>query len=325
MEMNKNLKKANNEYTFNDYLNKIFFLLPDFKTYEYNDTGKIVDTNRDISEETLKQINNHIRNIFFDEVERQFLEIKQKFETYLENYYDREYLITAELNTVEQILRSQKNSIIDTFGITHVIIRYINNDPVIFNGFELLKLSPAFNIDRETISDIRKYLVYEYKKQNSDFYFIQNIAYENKAKSYIMAEVFIKYHEFLRKSPKQTNLIGLKSNLEPHQVEILYNQLIDNYIIDKHTNPNHFKAIFKDEPLPKDFIKIKWLAEPILLSYFIFTLTDKKKIVKHKHWAITAYCFEPKCNLRQLADGFRNSKTGEPKRADEIDQVLNLL
>jgi hypothetical protein len=52
---------------------------------------------------------------------------------------------------------------------------------------------------------------------------------------------------------------GFTSKLTDTEIENLYFQLTDKGFIDNKTELGNFKAIFKNKPLPKDFIKIKWI------------------------------------------------------------------
>lgn len=51
---------------------------------------------------------------------------------------------------------------------------------------------------------------------------------------------------------------GFQNTLTDKQIEILYNKLKGKYI-DNNTNLNDFKAIFKNELLPPDIKKVKWI------------------------------------------------------------------
>lgn len=122
----------------------------------------------------------------------------------------------------------------------------------------------------------------------------------------------------------KTDRIGFLSSLADSQIETLFELLKDKYI-DSNTNPDHFKAIFKNERLPDSFDPVKWIEAPVLLVYLIYKLKKHKKIKSPKHWSITGQCFNPKCNLRQLADGFQNTKTGNPKGSEIIDAILKSI
>ncbi|MCF6318522.1 MAG: hypothetical protein L3J83_04450 [Proteobacteria bacterium] len=192
------------ELTFDDYLEKKFFVTVDFKCYRYDKTGDLIELRNKITEDTFQKINSQIAKEFFTEVEKRFLEIKTRFDKYFSTHYDQEYLLDAEKNTIEQILRGQKNSIVDSFGVTHIVIKYINGMPIVEN--ESLKLSPAFNINTTTLSDIRKYMANEYGLKASHLFFIKNQLYTNKYKPYVMAEVFVKYLDFLKQSAPKPKL-----------------------------------------------------------------------------------------------------------------------
>ncbi len=58
-------------------------------------------------------------------------------------------------------------------------------------------------------------------------------------------------------NPTKPTLTGFQSSLTDPQIQTLFELLKGSYI-DKNTNPDHFKAIFRNKPLPKD-IKIQWI------------------------------------------------------------------
>ena len=96
----------------------------------------------------------------------------------------------------------------------------------------------------------------------------------------------------LEETSKQPDLTGFKSSLEDKQIETLFDQLKSNYI-DKNTNPDHFKAIFKDETLPE--IEIKWIDksktrhEPNKQTIFeFFYLLKEHKYLKQDNFDTTA-------------------------------------
>lgn len=131
---------------------------------------------------------------------------------------------------------------------------------------------------------------------------------------------YLKFHQTTTTQNK-TNLTGFNSSLADEAIQTLFEQLKGNYI-DKNTNPDHFKAIFNDEPLPDGFNYVEWIELPVLLSYFIYQLKKQKIIKSPNHWKIARNVFNTKSSLRQLADGFQNSKTGKPKGYEKIDTIL---
>ena len=114
-----------------------------------------------------------------------------------------------------------------------------------------------------------------------------------------------------------TTITGFKSSLKAPQIQTLFDQIKDSYI-DNNTNPDHFKAIFKDEPLP-DNCKILWLKTNVLLAYFIKKLFhfDNYFNVWVKAESIFIKDKEPIKNLRQS-----ETNNPHPKGYEEIDIIL---
>ena len=113
--------------------------------------------------------------------------------------YDKENFLEAEIKVVNQILRGEKNTIIDSWGVTHEIISYLNGMPVIFHDDQYLsKLSPSITISRGDIMGIRKYMVYEYTGQKLTYGYIQKSQYSRLSGSWILAEALMKYQVFLK-------------------------------------------------------------------------------------------------------------------------------
>lgn len=127
-----------------------------------------------------------------------------------------------------------------------------------------------------------------------------------------------------QKGKQKASITGFQSSLTEEQIQSLFDQLKGKYI-DINTNPDHFKAMFKNESLPVLFKSVTWIDPPVLLAYLIYKLKKHKKIRSSNHWQITSYCFYPKCNYRQLADGFQNTKSGNPKESELIDAILKSI
>lgn len=106
-------------------------------------------------------------------------------------------------------------------------------------------------------------------------------------------------------------LKGFQSNLSKEQVQTLFNLLKGKYI-DINTNPDHFKAIFKNEQLPPDCF-IKWTKTNVLLAYFI------KKMFHSDNpfdvWVKAEKIFEIK-NLRQ------SENNPHPKGESDLFRIL---
>jgi len=119
-------------------------------------------------------------------------------------------------------------------------------------------------------------------------------------------------------------ITGFQSTLTPLQIETLFEQLKDSYI-DKNTNPDYFKAIFKNEPLPDSFKPIKRLKPftVVLCAYFISELFQKEN--PNDYWSIAENCFDKtKANIlkNSLRNAYEYNPYRKPKGYKEIDTIL---
>jgi hypothetical protein len=115
---------------------------------------------------------------------------------------------------------------------------------------------------------------------------------------------------------------GFQSSLTDLQIQTLFDLLKGSYI-DKNTNPDHFKAIFKNELLPAGFIPIKRVKKftNTLLGYFVSELFQKEN--QSDYWHIAENCFERAKNLKQsLNNTIQYNPGNKPKGYNEIDTIL---
>jgi len=126
-------------------------------------------------------------------------------------------------------------------------------------------------------------------------------------------------------SKEPTKAKGLYSTLTDDQIETLF-ELLKGKFFDINTNPDHFKAIFKNEPLPAGFIPIKRVKKftNTLLAYFIYELFQKEN--QSDYWHIAVNCFENAKNLKQsLKNAFDFNPERKPKGYEEIDIILKSI
>ncbi len=118
---------------------------------------------------------------------------------------------------------------------------------------------------------------------------------------------------------------GFQSSLTDEQIQILFEKLKGKYI-DKNTDESHFKAIFKPDPLPYDFIpiiKTKQFTDT-LLAYFISELFQKEN--QSDYWSISLNCFDKAENLKQsLYNAFTYNPEGKPMGYKQIDAILKSI
>jgi len=119
---------------------------------------------------------------------------------------------------------------------------------------------------------------------------------------------------------------GFQSNLKDDQIQRLFDQLKDIYI-DLNTNPDHFKAIFRPDPLPPGFIPIKKTKQCtyVLLAYLIYELFQKEN--QSDYWSISNNCFDKAKYFKQsLNNAFEYNITDrKPKGHKQIDTILKSL
>lgn len=118
---------------------------------------------------------------------------------------------------------------------------------------------------------------------------------------------------------------GFRSRLTDDQIRILFEQLRGKYI-DINTNPEHFKAIFRPDPLPPGFISIKRtkIFTGTLLAYFISELFQKEN--QSDYWHISVNCFNEAKNLKQsLRNAYEFNPDRKPEGYKQIDTILKSL
>lgn len=120
---------------------------------------------------------------------------------------------------------------------------------------------------------------------------------------------------------KKTHTKGFQSTLTDKHILTLFDQLQGSYI-DNNTNPDHFKAMFKDEPLPTGFQPIKRSKSftQTLCAYFVSELFQKEN--PNDYWSIAKNCFEVKDLKQSLNNSYAYNKGRKPKGYEKIDIIL---
>jgi|JFJP01.1.fsa_nt_gi CHAT domain-containing protein len=101
----------------------------------------------------------------------------------------------------------------------------------------------------------------------------------------------------------------------------LYNRMNGKFIAE--IDFPAFRSIFTGQPVQNIATKIQWLADDVLLAYFIDSIRDK--ITKPKTtdvWSVAKHCFENAESLKQSRGNYQNNKTGLPKHHKLIDDLL---
>lgn len=156
----------------------------------------------------------------------------------------------------------------------------------------------------------------EYPEDKRLEYWIRK--YPNYSKSkYAMDLLNDKFKEVksISKESISKRFNGFQSGLNDVQIEYLFEKLKGNYI-DKKTDEDNFKAIFKNDALPKD-CKIHWLKSNVLLAYLVKKLfhTDNYLDV----WAKAENIFGVK-NLNKS-----ECNNPKPKGYESLDLVLKSM
>lgn len=131
------------------------------------------------------------------------------------------------------------------------------------------------------------------------------------------------YLDWLQRFKLNRSSSGFQSNLQEQQIDYLF-QLLRERFINPNTKQDHFRAIFRNEPLPLDFEKIRKqkVFTNSLLAYFIQELFQKNN--PNDYWSIAEKCFVAK-NLKQSATGYFITANQKPKGFEEIDSILEII
>lgn len=114
-----------------------------------------------------------------------------------------------------------------------------------------------------------------------------------------------------------------KTTLSNIQLRTLFDELIHKQLLHHKTDYRVFEAVFSGVDVSAVKTKIKWHGANNLLAYFIDKIYTNNLIEKPvNHWDTAKHCFINANNLRQAKDRYENSKTGHPKQADVIDNIL---
>jgi len=108
----------------------------------------------------------------------------------------------------------------------------------------------------------------------------------------------------------------------------LYNRMIKGKIISQIDFPA-FRSIFTDQPVQSIATKIQWLADGVLLAYFIDSIRNKLPMATDV-WSVAKHCFNNAGSLKQSRENYQNNKTGnnktgKPKQHKLIDDLLKDL
>ena len=233
------------EYTLNNWENGLLNI------YSFEIFMKFKETDREI---ILKKSNEMLNNM----VEVYFQKRINIFNVKFNKTPDKPEFIKQELDAISRYLFSN-----------------INENTDIFNGVKYFDTVRWGSVDVNAVIETRDFY-YKYLDGNKYFFAVnsnpESIENKEKVGCLINAITLHKYKEFLLKelnkiqtstkgnTGNKTNLKGFQSILNDKKTETLFEQLKGSYI-DKSTDEDCFKAIFKNEALPdgKTFEPVKWI------------------------------------------------------------------
>jgi hypothetical protein len=182
-------------------------------------------------------------------------------------------------------------------------------DEIEFKWFDNpAKYIPLKNIDIlvDCISTI------SYFQEIFDFY---HLALENK-------EIIIELPNRKQKQKQQQN--SYQWLIKPDkELPELYNRMIKGKIISQIDFPA-FRSIFTGQPVESIATKIQWLADGVLLAYFIDSIRNKLPMATDV-WSVAKQCFENASSLKQSQYNYSTVGTGKPKQHKLIDDLLKDL
>jgi len=171
---------------------------------------------------------------------------------------------------------------------------------------EIISLMNRFIDELENLKELKKLGIINENEENpfddyKDYVFNKLLKKINNSES---SPTEIEKHD-------KTQLQGFKSPLNPIQIETLFVQLKGNYIAEN-TKPDHFKAIFINEPLPPEFEKVKWIYSSRTNKPHKTALREFLKIAFGKvpsQKAIDVYISDKKGNPIKLAKPKKEANT----------------
>lgn len=181
------------------------------------------------------------------------------------------------------------------------------------------------NVDEEELAIIldselpREAEVFQQGFDKHHYQEIQN-HYFNMQFQKVLSEAieFIKERKKVYEPSINENIRGYKSNITSEHLDKIYNQLIDGGYIYKKTIRDHFKAIFRDDPLPNGFKKVKWIL-----------MNRKREPHKTAFREFLTLTFG-KAHLQKISNAFFTDSSGnsielaKPKRGEHSNFYIDL-
>jgi hypothetical protein len=198
----------------------------------------------------------------------------------IEGYYDKyEDLIHEYLFDVKRSIKEKENN----FKGDELIheIEYITENRLSYwtkwaiEGY--LNISEINSVDFKNF-DLSKFHSIKEKENISSLFNINNIDEIERVLSWISYyfQIYLRNLKFKQTnaSQNQSNLKGFDSTLKSNQIDLLYNELINNKYIHQTTKLKNFQAAFCAIPFPYNFEPIKWIVAKYLLRMLLVHISN---------------------------------------------------
>jgi len=116
-----------------------------------------------------------------------------------------------------------------------------------------------------------------------------------------------------------TTITGFENNLEPHQIEKLYEKMQGVYF---DTSPDNFKAMFKKDLSGFQPIERKKKFTSALLIYFASKLFQKEN---PNYVSITEHCFNARNLSQSQTNTYKYNNDSKPRGWQEIDEIIQSI
>ena len=126
----------------------------------------------------------------------------------------------------------------------------------------------------------------------------------------------------IQKPPKDKKAKCFKWQGPLSEVEIVYDKLLQEGIIDISTDKENFKKAFSGGPA-QEIQPIQWEDAKNLLAYFLSQLQANQKLsLSTNLWSTARNCFTNTKSLRQSKNGYNSNSNYKPKGFARIDSII---
>lgn len=240
-------------------------------------------------------------------------------------------------NSISQLYKSKKFVMFEGLAYENYKPYYIDwgGKMEVRKQFEAL----AFNANGSSYSYKNNFSWCKGNKINNSFFY----KYQDEIRHYVVYDIVSECQRIKSMviglmpdlKPKQHKPVkGFKIDLQPEQIESLYNQLKGKYIAQETTEDN-FKAVFRDNELPLGFDRVKWDKDKsqALLAYFVdmvFGDTETDLWSKSKNcfevWSESKDCFVIASSLKQSKQNYISYNTSKkPNNHKALDVIIKSI